>query len=197
MARLVLMSDTHNKHLEISQVPEGDILVHAGDFSARGSLAELSNFNEWLGTLSHRYKILVAGNHDHCFQRTPEQARNLITNAIYLQDSSVELEGLHFYGSPWQPWFFDWAFNLTRGAELRAVWEKIPNEILDMVLSGKQVGCEELAVRVRQLVNLRLHVFGHIHEADGEKQQGNVRFVNASICTVRYQPDNSPVVVDL
>lgn len=209
MPRLVLISDTHNKHLEMATLPEGDILIHAGDFSARGSLDELLSFNDWLGKISHRYKVLVSGNHDHCFQRTPDKAQELLTNAIYLQDRLVEIEGLRLYGSPWQPWFFDWAFNLSRGSELRAVWEKIPDQtdvlithtppygILDTILNGKKVGCEELATRVKQLRNLRLHVFGHIHEADGEEIHGNVRFVNASICTVEYQPDNSPVVVDL
>ena len=42
----------------------------------------------------------------------PEQARGLLTNAIYLEDSGVEIDGVRFWGSPWTPTFMDWAFML-------------------------------------------------------------------------------------
>ena len=122
--RIVCISDTHSLHGQFP-VPEGDVLVHAGDATRRGSEAELRDVNHWLGTLPHRHKVLVAGNHDFGFQ-THRDAAGWITNAHYLQDRSVVIEGVRFYGSPWQPWFHDWAFNLPRGAELRRVWDRIP-----------------------------------------------------------------------
>lgn len=66
--RIVCMSDTHalTKHLKFS-VPEGDIFIHAGDFSACGSLNEIIEFNEWLGELPHKHKLVIAGNHELTF----------------------------------------------------------------------------------------------------------------------------------
>jgi len=79
-------------------VPEGDVLVHAGDCLAYGSLSNLQDFDAWLGTLPHRHKIFVAGNHDTCFEDEPGLARKTVTNATYLEDSGVEIEGFKFWG---------------------------------------------------------------------------------------------------
>jgi predicted phosphohydrolase len=173
--RLVIISDTHGLHESVS-VPDGDILVHAGDITMDGRLSDAVAFDRWLGALPHRRKVVIAGNHDFCFERDPAKSRACLTNAIYLQDEAAEIEGLKFYGSPWQPWFFDWAFNLARGPELRAKWNLIPADTdvlvthgppqgcLDMTRRGEPVGCADLAAAVRRL-KPRLHVFGHIHEA--------------------------------
>jgi Icc-related predicted phosphoesterase len=209
MPRLVLISDTHFLHSQIRQIPDGDILIHAGDITTRGDVKEVTDFNEWLKTLPHKHKIIIAGNHDFCFQQNPELARKEITNAIYLEDSSVTIEGLKFYGSPWQPWFFDWAFNEKRGKPIRKIWDKIPLDtdvlithgppmnILDQVARGGNVGCEELRKVIFEKLNLKLHVFGHIHEAYGQAEIDGVKFVNASVCTLQYKATNPAVVVDL
>lgn len=207
---IVCISDTHGLHREVS-VPDGDMLIHAGDCThGFGDRLDLGDFNDWLGELPHRHKILIAGNHDWIFQRKPEEARKTITNAVYLQDEAVELEGLKVYGSPWQPEFFDWAFNLPRGEALREVWAKIPDDtqilvthgppkgIRDALPDGAMVGCEELAARVRQLSQLRLHVFGHIHCAYGKAGVlGEREFVNAAICSEAYKPVHRPIVVEI
>lgn len=209
MIRIVVISDTHNRHLKAPSLPDGDVLLHAGDFSVKGSLAELAYFNDWLGSLPHPQKIVIAGNHDWCLQRTPVAARQLLTAATYLEDTGIWIAGLHIWGSPWQPWFHNWAFNLPRGGELAAVWRKIPDScnvlithgppfgILDKVVHGESVGCEDLLSRIKGLKELKLHVFGHIHEGYGSVSAEGVSFVNASICNVRYEPCNSPVVIDL
>jgi predicted phosphodiesterase len=204
--RIVCISDTHGLHDRLA-VPEGDILVHAGDLSVRGERNEIESFDRWLGTLPHAHKVLIAGNHDFAFQDEPA-ARSWITNALYLQDEEATVAGLRFYGSPWQPRFFDWAFNLSRGAELRAVWDKIPSGIdvlvthgppagvLDQTDDGRRVGCADLLEAV-QRVAPRLHVFGHIHEAHGERAEGRTLFVNACSCDLRYRPVQPPIVVEL
>ena len=116
--RVVCISDTHNCNGQIS-VPDGDVLVHSGDATITGTVAEIKNFNTWFSALPHRHKVFIAGNHDWLFERENAAARELLSdNITYLQDSAVEIEGLKFYGSPWQPRFFDWAFNLDRGPEL-------------------------------------------------------------------------------
>jgi Icc-related predicted phosphoesterase len=130
-----------------------------------------------------------------------------VRHAIYLQDEPVEIEGLKFYGSPWQPWFLDWAFNLERGESLRKVWARIPEDtdvlvthgpphgILDRTTRGEPVGCEDLRARVEEL-RTPLHLFGHIHEGYGTERRGQTLFVNASSCTVSYRPLQAPVILD-
>jgi len=190
MTKIVCVSDTHANHWE-TVVPDGDILLHAGDLTRRGDPADVEDFNLWLGTLPHRHKIVICGNHDFCFERTPEFARSLITNAIYLQDETVVIDGIRIYGSPWQPWFFSWAFNAHRGDPIAAKWALIPpdtdilmthgpvRKILDQTYTGQHVGCDDLLARIRA-VKPKLHVCGHIHEAAGILREGATLFVNAS-----------------
>ena len=64
--KFVCVSDTHNLTNKI-QVPEGDVLIHAGDFTNSGKPDEVEWFNKWLGNLPHKHKIVIAGNHDITF----------------------------------------------------------------------------------------------------------------------------------
>jgi len=216
--KLVLISDTHTYHSHVP-LPEGDVLIHAGDATWRGTLPELTPFLNWFGKQPHKHKILIAGNHDHLFQKEPSLARNLIPNNVtYLEDSGVTINGVNFWGSPWQPWFHNWAFNLERGPEIRKKWKMIPDDthvlithgppmgILDEVASFhnnsmvlEHVGCEELRDRIKQMAHLKLSVFGHIHEAHGIMSVNGTTFVNASICDHSYNVDNlrPPMVVDI
>jgi Icc-related predicted phosphoesterase len=215
MPRIVLLSDTHNCNEQII-VPDGDVLIHAGDATNRGQIDEIVAFNEWFSGLPHEHKIFVAGNHDWLFEKRPKYAQSLLAkNIIYLQDSSVGVEGLKFYGSPWQPRFFDWAFNLNRGRELAEKWKLIPddidilithgppNGILDAVSRGdwiENTGCEELIKRIEEIAafgRLKIHAFGHIHCGYGTTEKFGIKFVNASNCDEDYLPTNPPIVVDL
>lgn len=200
--RVVCVSDTHGWHRDVA-VPDGDLLVHAGDLTRKGELDTLDDLDRWLGALPHRHKVVICGNHDFCFQEQPAAARSRITNAVYLEDTSVTVGGVTVYGSPWQPWFGGWAFNLERGPALAAVWAKIPDGIdilithgppagiLDRTFRGDEVGCADLLARVWQ-VRPRLHVFGHIHEAAGRADLDGITFVNAS----SFQGRGGPVVVE-
>lgn len=207
MIKVIAISDTHTKHNKLN-IPEGDILIHAGDFSSKGHIDDLIKFNTWLGTLPHQHKIIIAGNHDFCFQNQPEVSKELLTNGKYLQDQLIELLGLKIYGSPWQPWFFDWAFNLKRGQEIKAKWDLIPKNtdilithgppmgILDKTARGKLVGCEELLKTVME-INPKYHIFGHIHEDYGILKMDKTTFINASNCNLAYQAINKPIVIDI
>ncbi len=182
-------------------------MLHAGDLTVHGSLADVRHFNRWLQGLPHRHKVVIAGNHDFCFERELEAARAEVTVAHYLQDEALELEGIKIYGSPWQPRFFDWAFNLDRGPALARVWAKIPEDtdVLithgpplghgDRTFDGREVGCADLKERLK-IVRPRLHLFGHIHEGYGVTKDEHTTYVNASICDLRYQPVHEPVVFD-
>ncbi|HMQ04280.1 MAG TPA: metallophosphatase domain-containing protein [Pyrinomonadaceae bacterium] len=213
--RIVCLSDTHNCTSEIA-VPDGDLLIHSGDSTITGTVEEVARFNDWFSGLPHKHKIFVAGNHDWLFEKDSSRAkRSLDPSIAYLQDSAVEVEGLKIYGSPWQPRFFDWAFNLNRGYELAEKWALIPDDIDILITHGppygildlvprkgwdENTGCEELRKRVEQIAaqgRLKLHVFGHIHCGYGLHEELGVKFVNASTCDEQYKPSQPPMVVDL
>ena len=215
MPRIVCLSDTHNCNDQIA-VPDGDILIHSGDATITGTLHEIELFNEWFARLPHPYKIFVAGNHDWLFEQDREAAESLLdVGIVYLQDSAVEIEGLRFYGSPWQPRFYDWAFNLNRGPEIAEKWRSVPadidvlithgppNGILDGVATRwgiENAGCEELRSRVEEVSSygrLKLHVFGHIHSGYGTLEEAGVKFVNSSNCDEQYRPTQPPVVIEI
>ncbi len=208
--RLVCTSDTHLRAERLS-VPAGDVLVHAGDHTMGGSAREIEDAARWLARLPHRTKVVIAGNHDWGFQRDPTASRARLANVpglVYIEDAEAVVEGLRFWGSPWQPWFADWAFNLERGAAIREKWDLIPAgiDVLvthgppvghgDKTFYGETVGCFDLLDAVRR-VRPRLHVFGHIHEGYGTTREDGTTFVNAAACDVRYRPVNPPVVIDL
>lgn len=220
--RIVCLSDTHNCNEQI-EVPDGDLLIHAGDATGRGTVDEIHAFSQWFAGLPHKYKIFVAGNHDWLFERSSLYARSILgREVIYLQDSATVIEGYKIYGSPWQPRFYDWAFNLKRGAELAAKWRMIPLDTDILITHGpphgildevprfldatrqsyyiENTGCEELRQRVETLAefgNLKLHIFGHIHCGYGQTEQFGVKFINAANCDEGYDPTQLPIVFEL
>lgn len=204
--RLVLLSDTHMHHGRLV-VPDGDVLVHAGDATGRGTPQQIQDFAAFWRAQPHRHKVFVAGNHDFGLQSDPTLGPAAFGES-YLCDAQAVVDGVRVWGSPWQPWFYDWAFNLPRGEALRDKWALIPGDtdvlvthgppfgVLDRTLRGESVGCEELRAAVAR-IKPRLHVFGHIHESYGARHEDGTLFVNASTCTLAYRPDNPIVVVDL
>lgn len=206
--KLVLIADMHGLYKKMARLPKGDILVCAGDISNIGGIQEIQEFNNWIGTQPFEHKIVVAGNHDWAFKLRPYLARLTMTNCIYLEDSSIEVEGLKFYGSPWQPAFCHWAFNLKRGPALAEKWAMIPNDtdvlvthcgprgILDKGVSGEALGCDDLLKRVKE-VKPKLHVFGHIHNAYGTERHDTTTFVNATVCNEVYSPINPAIVIEI
>lgn len=242
--RIVTMSDTHSltKHLKFD-VPDGDIFIHAGDFSACGKLNEIQEFNEWLGTLPHKHKLVICGNHELSFDPTLTQQmssdnghgskngihtipnlghkrenmeaavktqniRSYLTNCTYLEDSGIELYGLKFWGTPHQPEFHRWAFNLRRGQEILDKWNLIPSDtdILithtppigfnDLCDSGVRAGCVELLSTIQKRVKPMYNIFGHVHESYGVSSDGKIIYINASTCNIQYLPNNPPIVFD-
>jgi Icc-related predicted phosphoesterase len=206
--KVVLISDTHTRHRDII-LPEGDILIHAGDVSSRGKKSEIDDFIEWFQSQPHKFKIFIAGNHDFFFEKVVKNNVKVeIKNVIYLNDSGCEIEGLKFWGSPVQPAFLDWAFNRNRGLEIKQHWDLIPENIdilithgppfgiLDKTTRGRFVGCEQLAKKVAE-IKPKIHVFGHIHEGYGILKTENTTFINASILNEKYIYTNDPIVIEI
>jgi len=218
MKRIICISDTHNKHDDVTKdLPEGDIIIHAGDCTNRGLRYELTKFLEWFGDLPYKHKIFIAGNHDFCFEPTlsafppiyPDIAQEFKDKGIiYLMDQMVEVEGLKIYGSPWQPRFFDWAFNVNRGEAIAQKWAAIPEGIdilvthggpygiLDATFTGMRVGCEELYKKIMK-VRPKIQVFGHIHYSYGYKEFDGMSFVNAASLGENYLYQNKPIMLTL
>lgn len=195
--QIICISDTHNLHHNLV-VPNGDILIFAGDITAIGEKEDITSFNDWLGTLTHKYKIVIGGNHDFYLEQNNETCKQLLYNAIYLCDESVIIEGIKFWGSPISPAFHDWAFNRKRGSEIRKHWELIPEDtdilithcppygILDKNEFNESCGCEELLNILNTRIKPKLHIFGHIHEGYGILKLENTTYINASIIGDKY-----------
>lgn len=204
--RVTALSDTHSQH-DGFMIPAGDVLVHAGDVTREGRLEELKHFNEWLETLPFKHTLVVPGNHDFCFEDPDrrDRAEAILTEGELLIDEARTIGDVKFWGSPWQPRFFDWAFNRERGRPLREKWALIPEDadvlithgppkaIGDRVAQGDRVGCEELRKRVLE-VEPSYHVFGHIHEGYGRYREAGVEFLNVSVCDFHRRPRNAPIV---
>lgn len=212
--KIIAISDTHGLHSQI-EIPECDILIHAGDISPNGKLHHCVDFLEWFSVQPAQYKIFIAGNHDFLFQQ-PVRRRDFFQlhlnnkeNVFYLEDQSVRIEGIKFYGSPWTPWFYDWAFNKIRGYETKEVADSIPHDtdvlithgppmgILDRTFKDENVGCSDLMHKVVQMKNLKYHIFGHIHESYGFRKYRETTFINASILNLQYKVTNKPFLFEV
>jgi len=222
--RITLISDTHTKHDELSynpkDLPGGDLLIHAGDIMNSGrNPVDINQFCKWFdGLEQYDHKVFIAGNHDRIFETDPEMASEIYTsykNIDYLQDDWIQagddLSLVKIYGAPWQPEFYNWAFNLPRrGDELMAKWSAIPKDTDILITHGPpqdhldvsgppynepHLGCELLRVKVDEQPP-KIHVFGHIHGGYGYKFHNGTHFFNASILNERYEYVNKPVTFD-
>jgi len=200
--KLAIISDSHGFHPWLD-MPEADVLIHCGDWCKDfGSVSEMKEFADWVEAQPYKHKIVIAGNHDFPAQDNDARCKgNFKKRGIhYLKDSGVMLDGVKFWGSPWQPEFGGLAFNLPRGERLWDKWRRIPKDIDVVVSHGppqgildnvahpddlfggeSHVGCDQLLRRIRQ-VKPRLHCFGHVHVDYGVVEQDGVWFVNAAIC---------------
>jgi hypothetical protein len=183
--RFVVMSDTHNYH-DLKTIPDGDVLLHCGDMSNHGGLKyEIAPFNEFLGKLKHRYKVVICGNHEQgIFAKygadTDRIHNECFPNATHvLLDNFVVIEGIKIYGSPWVPLLLRDQRDTSDGSgwyrgnqQLQEKWALIPDDVHVLmthappygVLDGEH-GCKELIKVLPNLKQLRVHTFGHVSAA--------------------------------
>lgn len=213
--KITFISDTHTLHDQLTQdLPGGDLLIHSGDLMSSGySVEELINFCEWFDSIpNYKCKIFIAGNHDRIFQIDPIFSKEIYTkykSIIYLQDESYTFEGVKIYGSPWQPEFYNWAFNLQRnGVDLEEKWSWIPNNTDILITHGPvhgyvdtvkgrtdHLGCEKLRERIN-VIKTKIHCCGHIHSGYGYSYNESTHFLNASVLNERYDYQNAPMTVE-
>lgn len=213
--KIVHLSDTHNKHKDILNIDDGDIIIHSGDATGMGYLSEVTSFLTWFGSLPHKHKIFVAGNHDWLFDEDPVLANQLsIDNGIiWLQNEAITIDGIKFYGTADQPVFFDWAFN-KNSHELLHSYVNIPDDtdvlithcppkgMLDYTINrynpqGVHVGSEELNIHLLRLKNLKAHLFGHIHYSSGQKLHDGIIYSNGAICDESYRVTYNGNIIEI
>jgi len=240
--RITHISDTHNKHKQLNgKLPGGQLLIHSGDFTSIGRKHEVEQFIKWFGKQDYTYKVFIAGNHDlvmdseklyqaksEYFEKkvfeTPavegkpdwliELLGNLPDSVYYLENTSIKLEGINIWGSPYSPSFgYGWGFNKDRGNDLVECWNEIPIHT-DIVIThtpiygyndrtsntNENVGCADLYHRLKD-VQPHLHFAGHIHEAYGWKTMGldgshDLSTFNGCICDLKYEAKNKPISFD-
>ena len=163
--KIVAIADTHLR-THVIDLPKADVLVIAGDACMSGGVNEVREFNDFLESkrVRNRYGrvLFVAGNHDFFFEKRPVEARKLLTNAHYLFDESTTINGVKFYGTPWQPLFCNWAFNMSE-KKLEELYSLIPENTdvlithcppygtLDETPLGNHVGSYALEERVKKV----------------------------------------------
>jgi Icc-related predicted phosphoesterase len=205
--KIVALSDIHGFTPEITE--EGDVLLFAGDILKSGTLTELSFFKKWVDTIKDQFDhvIVVPGNHDRCFEEDEYQSRSILKGIRVLINQGCAIDGVKFYGSPNTPKFFDWAFMKGR-AEMDQVWQGIPDDtqvlvthgpafgILDQNKKGERCGCESLYMKIKELPELKAHIFGHIHEAYGHRYCGHHAY-NVAILDHKYRVAHSVTIIDV
>lgn len=211
--RFVFISDVHEQWHGI-KIPKCDILISSGDYSYRGKPEVVKNFHAWLDEQDADHIVSVQGNHEMWVEKNFALAKEIALKECprvhFIDEGLAEVGPYKIWGSAITPWFHDWAWNRNRGADCKKHWDLIPDGvdvivthgppmgILDIVrpYTTDPLGCYDLKQAVDR-IKPKVHAFGHIHDGYGVFDNGTTKFVNASICTERYDPFNEPIVVDI
>ena len=192
--KICCISDTHNLHKQLGELPDADILVHCGDITMAGSEGEAMNFMNWFFDQPHKYKIFVGGNHDFCLYGA--KINGLPDNCYYLDGESIEIEGLKFHGIPlFMEEFMDGAYdklidNIPTDTDV-LITHQPPTDIF----SG-DFGDYFLKKKVNQ-IKPRYHLFGHAHEQYGKMKIGKTTYINAALVSNHYEMLFKPILIEL
>lgn len=196
--KIVHLSDTHGYHRRLRDLPVADVIVHSGDFTMTGSEQEAIDFMNWFCDLPYSQKIFICGNHDDCLYGA--NIEGLDSNVHYLCNSGVEIEGIKFYGVPM------FMGDCITDRQFRN-YEKIPSDTEILITHSPaygildfddeiNYGSEELLSRLSSL-NLKAHLFGHIHAQQGIRIIGDAIFSNGAIMNARYDHLNFPRIIEI
>ena len=203
---ITCISDLHGHYPELEG---GDLLIVSGDLTSHDKHFQYHQFFEWFKKTNYKKRLFIGGNHDNKlndFYCTKEELEHF----QYLRDSGTEFEGLKIWGSPWTAWFHGInpnckAFTKNSEDSISKKWDMIPSDtdilithgpptaILDKSIDGKHCGSQSLFQKIIRTTQIKLHVFGHIHEDYGIVEYQDKTFVNCSIMNENYKPTNKPV----
>lgn len=196
--KILHISDTHNCHHRLRDLPEADVVIHSGDFCMVGSEQEAIDFLNWFCDLPYNHKIFICGNHDDCLYGA--NIDGLDNNVHYLCNSGIEIDGEKFYGIPM------FMGDCITDRQIRN-YANVPKDtdilithspafgILDFD-DGINYGSKEL-LQAATSVNPRIHLFGHIHKQHGITTIGTTTFSNGAIMNENYSILNHPNVIEL
>lgn len=220
--KVTFLSDTHRSHNNIT-LPGGNILVYAGDCMGAGYYQnELTSFIDWFAEQNYTHKVCIAGNHDRWCETNDSETKKLFEEKgiIYLKDNIVQIEGLKIYGTPYQPYFCNWAFNVKKFEKLKEIYKMIP-EGLDILIThcppygildkshlprlyygytGEEpLGSVELKEVLEEMEKKpKVCVFGHIHGDGGKmEERDGVKYINASVCDENYETTNKIISIEM
>jgi Icc-related predicted phosphoesterase len=220
--RFVCMSDSHNEAMNI-YIPDGDVFLHAGDFTRKGTLGEVLAFESFLRNLPHKHKVVIAGNHEYSFDFeafdrkarirselrsiNPAKIKGALRSCVYLEDTPIQVCGYKIWGSPWTSQHNPGAFTVKDKAILKSKWDMIPDNIDILITHSPPFGiCDSNTVKHFGSVDLRekverikpiVHMFGHIHEGYGYYFDRGTTYLNCAMVNKRYAPVHTPWVFDL
>lgn len=182
---ILQISDTHNRHRSLGELPMTDVLVHCGDISDNGTEVEVIDFLHWLIDLPHRHKLFVSGNHDFCLWDA-NGIDGLPDNVHFLQNKMCVIDDVRFFGLG-----FNQPTQLIPTAVDVLITHEPPLGILDEDRQGEHWGNESIRERVNA-ISPRLHLFGHAHNAYGVKLHNSTLFSNGAILNGNLQPIHQP-----
>lgn len=195
--KILHLSDTHNCHHRLRELPEADVVVHSGDFCMAGTEQEALDFMNWFCDLPYKHKIFICGNHDECLYGA--NIDGLDSNVHFLCNSGIEIDSIKFHGIP---------MFLSDCVTERQIqnYAKIPDDtdvlithspaygILDFD-DGINYGSEELLEKISTL-NLKAHLFGHIHAQHGVSMLNGTFFSNGAIMNSNYSSLSIPKIIE-
>ena len=196
--KILHFSDTHNCHNRLQNLPEADVVVQSGDFCMVGTEQEALDFLNWFCDLPYKHKIFICGNHDECLYRA--NIEGLDSNVHFLCNSSIEIEGIKFYGIPM---FLSDCVTERQNQN----YAKIPGDT-DVLITHSPAygildfddnihyGSEELLKKISTL-NLKAHLFGHIHAQHGITTLSDTIYSNGAIMNSQYTTLNHPNILEL
>lgn len=196
--KILHLSDTHNCHRRLRNLPEADVAVHSGDFCMVGTEHEALDFLNWFCSLPYKHKIFICGNHDNYLYEN--NIGRLPDNVHYLRNSAVEIEGVKFYGIPM---FMEDC--ITDRQSL--YYDRIPDDT-DILIThcpaygildcdgGIDFGSKDLLTKLPGL-HLKAHLFGHIHAQHGVMQQHGVIYSNGAIMNADYTNFSTPNLITI
>lgn len=214
--KIVAFSDIHGqwsgKLTDWFNKNPADLLIFGGDLQANQLNDFGTKFLDWLHKLPYQQKVMVFGNHDGHYNVTLQHKLDKgYDDIIILTDTSMIIRtptcDIKIYGSPHSVQYGSWWF-MMRDNELGKLWERIPDDtnilithgppfgILDHTFAGDNAGSKSLLERIKNLNNLKYHIFGHIHEGYGIEIIDETTFLNVSLLNERYKLVNNPIIID-
>lgn len=211
--KIVCISDTHDQNLSTKfLIPDGDILIHAGDLCAVGDEPDrFEKMGKHLARLPHLFKFYVPGNHDRMAYSNLEAVIEILkSHGVHtLFGDQKDVYGLKIWGTGWlQPTHFakrseyagDFVEYMERCPENIdiLVTHQPPYGILDLSrVTREHIGSTVLYWQIMRRIRPKVHIFGHNHSGHGVQEIDGIKFVNAALCNDENKPYAQPIVIEV